>query len=133
MTGSEYPFVVSGYPYVVTMHRIGAAPVRLGFVFRFQAEDAYRSLCEDLIGTRHVPGTHITWGGASRGVVSLAPVPTSPEGIAELLVQGHLKLPEGNAFPGLYSRLKAQVGYEKAARIWTEACSMIDAEEAGRY
>jgi hypothetical protein len=36
----------------------------------------------------------------------------------------------GHAFPDLYSRLKAQEGYEAATRIWRNTCSWLDRSES---
>ena len=39
----------------------------------------------------------------------------------------------GSNFPDLFARLHAQIGYEEAARLWRDACSLhgsMNAEDA---
>lgn len=112
--------------YVTTVHRPGLPDVHLGFAFQHQAEHASWSLREDLISTQHVPGTTITWSHTPDGVTPHEPTPTDPLVVADLVAQENRDLPEGHNFPDLFSRLKAQEGYERAARIHTEACRWLD-------
>lgn len=116
------------YPFVATVHRPGLADVHLGFWFQHQAEQASRSLTQDLIGTCHVEGTTITWSTTPDGVTPLDPVPAVWLSVAELMETEDDDLPTGHAFPDLFSRLKAQEGYETASRVWADACSWLDAE-----
>jgi hypothetical protein len=113
------------YSFVTTVHRPGLPDVQLGFTYGHQAEHASWSLADDLRCTQHVEGTTITWGATPDSATPLAPVPTDPFEVAELIGQVNLNLPTGHAFPDLYSRLKAQEGYEAATRIWGSACSWL--------
>lgn len=45
---------------------------------------------------------------------------------ADLLDQEDHDLPMGHNYPDLFSRLKAQEGYEEAARIHSTACRLLD-------
>lgn len=116
------------YPYVVTVHRPGLPHVHLGYSYRHQAKQACRSLTGDLRHTRHVEGTSISWSSAPTGVSVLPPVPTDVGALAELIAQEDQDQPPGHAFPGLYSRLKAQQGYDVAASAWAVACQLLDRE-----
>lgn len=114
------------YPFIVTVHRPGLPDVHLGFTFEHRAEHASWSLTDDLGNTQHVEGTTITWSPALDGVTPLCPLPTEPGAVAALIDQQDNDLPMGHAFPDLFSRLKAQEGYETAARIWHHACMWLD-------
>jgi len=114
------------YSFVATVCRPGLPDVHLGFKFQHQAEHASWSLTDDLISTQHVEGTSITWSPTPDGVTPLAPVPTDPCELAELIAQADDNLPTGHAFPDAFSRLKAQEGYGTAARIWRDACLQLD-------
>ena len=115
----------STYPFVTTVHRPGLPDVQLGFVYQHQVEHASWSLASDLRNTQHVEGTTITWGATPDSATPLAPVSTDPFEVALLLEQQDLNQPIGHAFPDLYSRLKAQEGYETTLRIWGSACSWL--------
>jgi hypothetical protein len=99
-------------------------------VFRHQAEHASWSLTDDLRNTQHVEGTTITWSPTPNAVSPLAPVPTDPCALADLVAQEDNDLPMGHAFPDMFSRLKAQEGYEPAARIWRDTCSWLNRNES---
>lgn len=118
------------YSFVTTVHRPGLSEVHLGFAFPHQAEHASWSLTDDLRNTQHVEGTTITWSPTPDGVSPLAPVPAHPWALADLIAQEDNNLPMGHAFPDLFSRLKAQEGYETAARIWHDACFWLDWNES---
>ena len=113
-------------PYATTVHRPGLPDVHLGFAFGHQAEHASWSLREDLTSTQHLPGTTITWGRTPDGVTLQEPVPTGSSEYAELLDREDRDLPAGHNFPDTFSRLKAQEGYEKAARTHAAACRWLD-------
>jgi hypothetical protein len=117
------------FPFLTTVHRPGLPDVHLGFAFPHQAEHASWSLTDDLRNTQHIEGTTITWSPTPDTVSPLAPVPTDPCTLAELVAQENNNLPMGHAFPDLFSRLKAQEGYETAARIWHDACHWLDRNE----
>jgi hypothetical protein len=104
------------------VHRPGLPTVHLGFAHAHQAEHAARSLTDDLHNTQHIPGTTITHSATPDGVVPPTPVPVDPYALADLIAQEDHDLSTGHAFPDLYSRLKAQEGYDTATRIWREAC-----------
>lgn len=75
-----------------------------------------------------------SWGRTPDGVTPLAPVPTDSYSLVELIEQEDHDLPMGHAFPDLYARLKAQEGYELAARTWGSACAVLahaSEEESG--
>lgn len=118
------------YPFVTTVHRPGLPDVQLGFTYGHQAEHASWSLADDLRCTQHVEGTTITWGATPDSATPLAPVSTDPCEVALLLEQQDLNQPMGHAFPDLYSRLKAQEGYETATRIWRNACRWLDRDDS---
>lgn len=118
------------YPYTTTIRRPGLPDVYLGFPFRHQAEHASWSLSDDLRNTAHVEGTTVTWGVTPTILTPLAPVSTDPCAVAELIQQKDGTLPMGHAFPDMFSRLKAQEGYETAARIWSDACFWLNRDES---
>jgi hypothetical protein len=113
------------YPYIVSVHRPGQSTVCLGFTYAHQAEHASWSLADDLRNTTHIEGTTITWSATPAGLEPEAMLPTDPAAIAELIDREDDDLPMGHAFPDLYSRLKAQQGYEEATQIWRTACHWL--------
>jgi hypothetical protein len=117
------------HPFFTTVHRPGLPDVHLGFAFAHQAEHASWSLTDDLCNTQHIEGTTITWSPTPGRVSALAPVPAAPCTLADLIAQDDNNRPMGHAFPDLFSRLKAQEGYETAARIWRDACGWLDRNE----
>jgi len=120
----------TAYPYTTTIRRPGLPDVYLGFPFRHQAEHASWSLADDLRNTQHVEGTSVTWSPTPDAVSPLAPMPTDPYAVAELIQQEDGALPMGHAFPDTFSRLKAQEGYEAAQRIHHAACLWLDHDES---
>jgi hypothetical protein len=120
----------AGYPFTTTVHRPGLPDVHLGFWFEHQAEEAAASLTWDLISTQHVEGTTVTFSPTPNGVEPLPPVPDDVTSIAVLMDEEDDDLPMGHAFPDLFSRLKAQVGYEAASATWTAACRWLDDERS---
>lgn len=118
------------YPFVATVHRPGLPDVHLGFAFQHQAELACWSLTEDLIGTAHVEGTTVTWSPTPDGVCPQPPVLADAPAVASLVEQELADVPPEHRFPDLFSRLKAQEGYETASRIWRDACRSLDDAEA---
>ncbi|MBF6302268.1 hypothetical protein IU459_32715 [Nocardia amamiensis] len=118
------------YPYVTTVHRPGLPDVHLGFVFAHQAEHATWSLTSDFVNTAHVQGTTVTWSPTPDGVSVLPPVPTDPYALAELIAAEDDDQPREHTFPDLFSRLKAQQGYDSAAQIWRTACYQLEGDES---
>ena len=120
------------FPFVTTVHRPGLPDVHLGFAVEHQAEQACRSLTIALQYTQHIEGTTITWSPTPDRVTVLAPLPTDQGSVAlaDLIAQEPNNLAPGHAFPDLFSRLKAQEGYETAALIWTNACRWLDHAES---
>lgn len=118
------------YPYTTIIRRPGLPDVYLGFPFRHQAEHASWSLADDLRNTAHIAGTTVTWGVTPTILTPQAPVPTDPCAVAELLQRESGTLPMGHAFPDMFSLLKAQEGYETAARIWNDACLWLNRNES---
>lgn len=116
----------SDYPFITTVHRPGLPDVHLGFAFQHQAELACWSLTEDLIGTAHVEGTTVTWSPTPDGVCPQSPVLADVAAVASLIEQEPDDVSPERRFPDLFSRLKAQEGYETASRIWREACRSLD-------
>lgn len=112
--------------YMTTVHRPDLPDIHLGFRFAHQAEQASWSLTADLTYSAHVPGTTISWGDVPDGVVPLGPVPTEVHAYAELLEQENHDGPPGLRFPDAFSRLKAQEGYDTAARVHAGACGYLD-------
>lgn len=118
--------VSSDYPFVTTVHRPGLPEVHLGFAFEHQAEMACRSLTWDLISTAHVEGTTVAWSPTPDGVRPQPPVPASVLAVVSLIEQETDNMPVARCFPDLFSRLKAQEGYETAESIWRDACRLLD-------
>lgn len=112
--------------YMTTVHRPDLPDIHLGFRFAHQAERACWSLQQDLTYSAHVPGTTITWGPTPDGVTPLEPVPAEVHAYAELLEQENHDGPPGLRFPDAFSRLKAQEGYDTAARVHAGACGYLD-------
>lgn len=125
MTNSTMP-ASEDYPFVTTVHRPGLPDVHLGFAFQHQAEMACWSLTGDLIGTAHIEGTTVTWSPTPDGVTPQPPVLADVPAVASLLEQEADDVPPDHWFPDLFSRLKAQEGYEAAERIWRDACHSLD-------
>lgn len=117
-----------GLDFVTTVHRPGLPDVHLGFRFQHQAEHASWSLTSDLTNTTHVVGTTISWGSRPRGVAVLPPVPADAGLIAELIRQEDYH-GDPEQFPDLYSRLKAQEGFERGGEIWSSACTWFDHDD----
>lgn len=117
------------YPFAATVHRPGLPDVHIGFPFKFQAEHACASLDQDLVGTSHVEGTTITSGPTPDGITPLPPLPADALALSMLISEDDGALPMGHGFPDLFARLKAQEGYEAAARIWADALDWLDDDE----
>ncbi|MET9260326.1 hypothetical protein [Amycolatopsis sp. NPDC004079] len=118
------------FPFVAIVHRPGLPDVHLGFAFEHQARQAAWSLADDLHNTSHIQGTTVGWSPTPESATSLAPVPTDPCVLAALIAGEPVGEPTGRAFPDLYSRLKAQEGYDASARIWGDACRWLDHVES---
>lgn len=57
-------------------------------------------------------------------------IPTDPEGLAAAMDEDDPGARDGG--PDLYARLIEQVGHERAARAWGDACRWSDANEAAK-
>lgn len=120
----------SNFPFVAIVHRPGLPDVHLGFAFEHQAQHAAWSLADDLHTTSRIPGTTVGWSPTPASATPLEPVPTDPCLLAALIDDEPPGEPSGHAFPDLFSRLKAQEGYDTAARIWRDACRWLDRAES---
>lgn len=114
------------FPYSAIVTRPDLPTIYLGYQFGHQAEHASWSLHSDLTCTQHVEGTTISFGPTPAGVVPLEPVPTDTYQMAVLISEEDNDQPMGHNFPDLFSRLKAQEGYETASKIWSDACWWLD-------
>lgn len=117
-----------GLCFVTTVHRPAMPDLHLGFAFQHQAEQACRSLVNDLTSTTHVPGTMISWSRRPSGITVIPPVPTDAHGLTGLVKQESYS-GDPDQFPDLYSRLAAQEGHESAGRLWSAVCYLLDHDE----
>jgi hypothetical protein len=117
--------------YSVIVTRPGHDTVRIGpFGYHHLAEHATWDLQGQLRNTCHPEGTTIAVAPFDESLPHLPLAPRDAMSLALLMDDEPSGGGTGSNFPDLYSRLHAQVGYEEAARLWGNACSLYDAMRA---
>lgn len=117
--------------YSVIVTRPGYDTIRIGpFGFRHLAEHATWDLHGQLHNTSHPDGTAIEVGPYDEALPHTPLTPRDAMGLALLMDDEPDGNENGSNFPDLYARLHAQVGYDEAARLWGNACSLYDAMHA---
>ncbi|MGW0633777.1 DUF1643 domain-containing protein [Streptomyces sp. NPDC002758] len=114
----------------VVVSRPHLPDVRIGqydFEASHEAATFANSLRFQRSSNEHVPGTTITVQPYRGAVDHLSPrLPTDPYQLAELMADEPHGDGTGSNFPGLWPRLQAQEGRERAAQIWDAASTAYD-------
>ncbi|MFC7261511.1 DUF1643 domain-containing protein [Streptomyces lutosisoli] len=116
----------------VVLNRPGLPAVRLGpYYYPSVAHSVATSLRQQMRNTQHVPGTVVTVQ-PHRGADHLDPrVPIDPCALADLMDDDPHGDGSGHYFPGLFTRLYAQEGCERASDIWSRACTAREVSRNG--
>ncbi|MFJ4988781.1 hypothetical protein ACIP9H_33895 [Streptomyces sp. NPDC088732] len=117
--------------FAVIVTRPGHDTVRIGpFDFRHQAEHATWDFRSQLRNTTHPDGTTIDFGPYDESLPHTSRTPRDAMELALLMDSEPDGDGTGSNFPDLFSRLHAEAGYEEAARLWKNACSLYDSLQA---
>lgn len=115
--------------YAVIVTRPGHDTARIGPIpWKHQADSMTANLNLQLHSTAHPEGTHIAAGIYAPALPHLPLLPIDAYALAELVHQEPDTSPE-ERFPDTYSRLLAQVGYDRSADLWHAACRLMDEPE----
>lgn len=117
--------------YSAVITKPGHGIVRLGPLgFQHVAEHMVWDLCSQLHSTSHPAGTTIEVAPFDESLPHLPLLPRDSMELANLMDGEQGDDGSGASFPDLFSRLHAQEGYEVAARLWGNACSLYDSMHA---
>jgi hypothetical protein len=116
----------------VVITKPGCETVRIGPVLGHQADRMALSFTSQLTSTAHPEGTTIT-AEAHRGDLEHDDPATWPADAYATAAELDAE-PGGDGtgreFPDLFAKLHARHGYDRAARLWRDACAVYDDQEA---
>ncbi|UUV32170.1 hypothetical protein NQK81_01600 [Amycolatopsis roodepoortensis] len=122
-TDTPEPASRAEFPFSVSITRPGRPTLYLGYRHQHEAKQAARVFTGMLRARTRPIGMTINSGATPPDVEIVPPLPTTPGDLAEHFDSSG-ELPA--AFPHLYTRLLAQLGYSLATSIWCAACALYD-------